>query len=123
MKSTVFPSTMGASEVIREAKNIQLEQLIDNHNKRFDIDLQKDVVLELEAYFKARVLPHVDPKELSKELTKHLIDRKSRFKFLKSKGSDVHIGIDTEYEYDEKNNCNNILSYQYCLMVSELTAA
>ncbi|MDI1291470.1 MAG: DNA polymerase [Methylobacter sp.] len=38
-----------------------------------------------------------------------------------SKGQPVHIGIDSEWVFNPENNCNEILSYQFCLRFSDKT--
>ncbi|MFW1516937.1 DNA-directed DNA polymerase [Vibrio parahaemolyticus] len=114
-----FSPILGVQAAKRATDTAQLHNLIESWQKRFDLGKQQDKSLELQTYLENRKLPPKSFQALKSELAQYLKDRKSRFKFLKAKGGNIHIGIDTEFEYDEEAECNKILSYQYCLLTPD----
>ncbi len=118
--STISYSTIRGGEATERAtQDAQLQNLMDGIRRRFGPEYQKDSTTELRKYLANRVKPIKENKDVEKELIHYHIDRKSRFKYLKAQGSNIHIGIDTEFEYDKENECNKILSYQYCLLTAD----
>lgn len=118
-RTMVFSPILGVRSTEREAKTVQLQNLMDTLEKRFSSEAQKDSAIELRDYLGNRLKAPKAPSDTVKELTQYLSDRKCRFKYLSAKGDNIHIGIDTEYEYDEEKKCNLILSYQYCLLTAD----
>lgn len=119
--TTSFSPILGVQATKRATETAQLNNLIETWNNRFEPENQKNSADELKAYLEKRKRSDSvrSGGEVSQELDQYLTDRKSRFKFLKAKGGNVHIGIDSEWEYDGENECNKILSYQYCLLTPD----
>ncbi|PMN03900.1 hypothetical protein BCT41_08095 [Vibrio splendidus] len=119
VSTTSFSPILGAQATERATTSAQLQDFIDTWRYRFEPEYQRNSTLELGEYLKSRKQPIKEEGAVAKEIAECLSARKSRFKYLQAQGGNVHIGIDTEFEYDEENECNLILSYQYCLLTAD----
>jgi len=113
-----YPTLPGFTDFKRKSTNSNTE-LHETINKRFSDQEQPNTEAHLNSYFKERTAPCKTLKSVTKELAEYFKDLKSPFRFIKGAGDTVHIGIDTEFEYDDKTEKNKILSYQYYLVTSD----
>lgn len=100
-------------------------QSVDDEISRFLEAESKDTSteeteLELEAFLQAESKDQYSVKEIDNELDIFFENQQlPSWSPLKGDGDSVHIGIDSEYVYCEEDNQNDILSYQYYLIVGK----
>ncbi len=94
-------------------------ELQETFIKRFSSESQPDIESALTSFFEQRKTPCKTSDSVGKEVEQYLNDLQSPFSFVSGSGNVVHIGIDTEFEYDDKKEQNKILSYQYYLVTSD----
>lgn len=116
---TINYSTLdGFDNFTREHRNpgIGLKEAFE---KRFYDKAQPDIEPELTSFFEECLTPIKTTKMVTKELEQYFNNLKSPYSVIKGNGDDVHIGIDTEFEYDDENNRNKIISYQYYMVTPD----
>lgn len=118
MNSTTFSTLANFTDFKREHINLS-SVLKETYTNRFYDKGQPDIEPELTFLFEERLTPIKTTDTITKELEDYFNDLKSPYSVIKGNGEDVHIGIDTEFEYDDENNRNKIISYQYYMVTPD----
>ncbi|EOX4955895.1 hypothetical protein ACFKIX_000453 [Vibrio alginolyticus] len=100
-----------------QAVDEEIEQFLNEDTTERELD---DIDREIDEFLESDTTDHHSPEEIDQELDTFFENEQlSPWKAVQGSGENVHIGIDTEYVYNEEENRNDILSYQYYLIVGD----